>query len=218
MLGRCLDVAAILGEGRVVIRSSSKSTKFLSAFLGVVATFAILAAAQPSAADEQLKLKRTFGLRGEGESHVQMQSVLAPVKRSAKSKQTSQIPVTAILTVGDKAKVGFVCKLGPRIKDSLLQEWYREPLTLDYLFDPDKSDQKIYRTERTPEQQADDARMIKAINEVLGGQYVTEIMILRGTRKMGGGAISKLPFASVLGCAELDQSEKKEGGEKKKKH
>ncbi len=89
-------------------------------------------------------------------------------------------------------------------------------MTLDYLFDPDKSDQKVYRTERTPEQQADDARLIAVVNGELNGDYVSEIMVLRGTRKMGGGAISKLPFASVLGCAELDAGEKKDGGEKKK--
>ncbi len=77
------------------------------ALTALLATVVVLPAVH-TASSEQLKLKRTFELRGEGESHVQMRSILAPVKRNAKTKQTAQIPVTAILTVADKSKVGFV--------------------------------------------------------------------------------------------------------------
>ncbi|MDA0998754.1 MAG: hypothetical protein O2944_11170 [Proteobacteria bacterium] len=183
----------------------------------VLAAFAVFGAAEPVSADEQLKLKRSFGARGTGESHVQMRSILAPVRRSAKSKQTSSISVTAILTITEKSKVGFVCKHGPRINDALLTAWYEQPMTLDYLFDPEKNDQNVFRTSRTAEQKARDARLIGIVNGVVAGDFVSEIMVLRGTRKMGGGAVAKLPFASVLGCAELDSSEKKDE-EKKKSH
>lgn len=158
------------------------------------------------AQSDELQLKRSFGVRGTGESHVQMRAILAPVKRKATSRYSAKVPVTPVLTVIEKDKVGHVCKLGPRITDALLQAWYAKPITLQYLFDPNKSTERIYKINKTPYQQAEDARLIKAINKSLGANLVTEVLVLKGARAMGGGAISKLPFASVLGCAELEKS------------
>lgn len=178
--------------------------------------FAFCLATFPALAEEKLQLKRTFGYRGDGESHVQMRSVLAPVKRSATSSQTANIPVTPVLTVVAKDKVGYVCQLGPRITDALLRAWYAQPMTLDYIFDPDKIKEKIYRISKTPSQEAEDARLVGAINKALSEELVSEILIIKGAKQMGGGAISKLPFASLLGCAELEAAPKEE--EKKKAH
>lgn len=166
------------------------------------------------AQNDELQLKRSFGLRGSGESHVQMRAILAPVKRNATSRTTAKIPVTPVLTVIQKDKVGYVCKLGPRITDALLRAWYAKPMTLQYLFDPNQSSERIYKINKTPYQQQEDERLITAINESLGDNLVTEVLVLRGARAMGGGTISKLPFASVLGCAELEKSvdAPKEGG------
>lgn len=163
---------------------------------------------QPSLswAQEELKLKRTLGARGEGESHVQMRSMLAPVKRRKTSKSFSNIPVTPVLTVVSKDRVGHVCKLGPRISDALLRAWYAQPMTIGYIFDPDKSQERIYRISKTPEQKSEDERLIETINEALEFDLVSDILVIKGARQMGGGAISKLPFASLLGCAELEGS------------
>lgn len=158
------------------------------------------------AQSDELQLKRSFGKRGSGESHVQMRAMLAPVKRKASSLSTSKIPVTPVLTVIEKDKVGHVCKLGPRITDALLQAWYIKPMTLKYLFDPNKSTERIYKLDKSPYQQAEDARLIKAINHSLGENLITEVLMLKGARAMGGGTVSKLPFSSVLGCAELEQT------------
>lgn len=166
----------------------------------------VLPTAESWAQNDELQLKRSFGKRGDGESHVQMRAILAPVKRKATSRHTAKVPVTPVLTVVEKDKVGHVCKLGPRITDALLQSWYAKPITLQYLFDPNKSTERIYKINKTPYQQAEDARLIKAINKALGANLVTEVLVLKGARAMGGGTISKLPFASVLGCAELEQS------------
>jgi hypothetical protein len=166
----------------------------------------VLPMADAWAQDDELQLKRSFGLRGSGESHVQVRAILAPVKRKASSLSTAKIPVTPVLTVIEKDQVGHVCKLGSRITDALLQAWYAKPMTLQYLFDPSKSTERIYKINKTPYQQAEDARLIKANNQSLGANLVTEVLVLKGARVMGGGAISKLPFASVLGCAELEQS------------
>lgn len=173
-----------------------------------------LPTAEAWAQNDELQLKRSFGKRGDGESHVQMRAILAPVKRKASSRTTAKIPVTPVLTVVEKDKVGHVCKLGPRITDALLRAWYEKPMTLQYLFDPSKSTERIYKINKTAYQQAEDARLISSINKSLGEQLVTEVLVLKGARAMGGGAISKLPFASVLGCAELEQTgdAPKEGG------
>lgn len=180
---------------------------FLKSALCAAVIGAVVIAAQPATAiAEQLKLKRTFGLRGSGESHVQMRSMLAPVKRSANSRSTSNIPVTPVLTVISKDKVGYVCTLGPRISDALLRAWYEKPMVISYIFDPDKTKEKIYRISKTTEQQAEDERLISIINQALGDELITDILVIKGTRQMGGGAMSKLPFASLLGCAELENS------------
>lgn len=184
--------------------------------LSVAVSFVCLTSGTESAQGADLQLKRTFGLRGNGESHVQMRSMLAPIRRSEKSRSTVNTPVTPVLTVISKDKVGYVCKLGPRISDALLQAWYASPMLLRYVFDPDKSAEKTYRVEKSAEDKAEDERLIQAINNALGEELITDILIAKGSLQMGGGAISKLPFASVLGCAELEKSAPKE--EPKKAH
>lgn len=165
-----------------------------------------MVATPSSVGAEQLKLKRSFGLRGSGESHVQMRSMLAPVRRNAKSRSAVNIPVTPVLTIVSKDKVGYVCSLGPRISDALLRAWYAQPMVISYIFDADKTKEKVYRISKTTEQKAEDSRLIAAINKSLGDALVSDILVIKGIRQMGGGAISKLPFASVLGCAELENS------------
>lgn len=180
-----------------------RSVMTVAAVMLIAAGFAAPALAQSN----DLKLKRTFGYRGTGESHVQMKSMFAPVQRRPGSLSTVNVPVTPVLTVVEKDKVGFVCSLGPRITDALLRAWHEQPMTVDHMFDPEKSGETDYRESKTPSQMAEDARLIKAINKVLKKDLVNEILIVKGTRKSGGGAMAKLPFASLLGCAELEAAE-----------
>lgn len=165
-----------------------------------------------------LKLKRSFGVRDSGESHVQMRSLLAPVRRSAKSRSTVNIPVTPVLTVVSKDLVGHVCRLGPRITDALLRSWHARPMSVSDMFDPTKGGERVYRISKTDRQKALDARLIAEINKALEQALVSDILVIKGVQQMGGGGISKLPFASLLGCAELEESEPepKEGEEKPK--
>ena len=145
-----------------------------------------------------------------------MKSMLAPVKRSSRSKRTVTTPVTVVLTINDNSKVGKVCGKGPRINDALLSAWWEKPMVASYLFDPARNDGKTkMRTNRTPEQKTEDARLLKIINRAVGKRYVDEILVLKGASNMGGGAITKLPFSSVLGCIELEQREKEEKAKKK---
>lgn len=178
--------------------------------IAVVAAAGMLVAG--AAAAQELQQKRTFGWRGAGKSHVQMRSVIAPVQPRPNAAGFVQTPVTVVLTVKDNSKVAEVCGLGPRIADALMQAWWQRPIPYDYLFDPGKSDSAMrMNTERSADQLALDRYLLDIINRAIGrGERVTEILVIKGSMSMGGGAISKLPFSSVLGCTELEQKEEEE--------
>lgn len=169
--------------------------------------------ATTSAGAQELEQKRTFGLRGSGNSHVQMRAVMAPVQPAPGARSFVQIPVTVVLTIKDNSKVAEVCGLGPRITDALMQQWWEHPIPYDYLYDPAKTGHKMMMSyQRTGAQKAEDSRLIGAINAALGLHQVTQILVIKGAIHMGGGAVSKLPFSSVLGCSELAQKKKKKAG------
>jgi hypothetical protein len=156
----------------------------------------------PAAAVEK---KRSFGLRKEGTAHIQMRSLMAPIKKTVKSKRTKNSPVTVILTIADSKKVGKVCNKAPRINDALMGAWYARPIVQNYLYDRKNHSGKTdinYR--RTKAQRKEDKRLVRIINKAIGSKEVKQILVLSGTMRMGGGAVTKLPFSSVNGCDELE--------------
>ncbi len=157
--------------------------------------------------------KRSYGLREKGKGHIQMRSVIAPVKRKAKSRRVHNTPVTVVLTVRDNSKVGKICNKGPRISDALLRAWYKKPMVASYLYNRDARGKTKVNYRRTPAQKKEDARLISVVNRALGIKEVVGILVLKGSMSMGGGAVTKLPFSSVNGCDELQEEKKK----KKKK-
>ena len=173
--------------------------------LAMALLFAIcwLTALQALAASDVNK-KRTYGLRSGGEGHIQMRSLMAPVQHSLKSKKTSTIPVTVILTVSNNKNVGQICNQAPRITDSLMGAWYTKPIPPGYLYDRDRNSGKTNVTyRRTSAQKAEDKRLIDLINRAIGSDEVEQILVLKGIMQMGSGAVTRLPFSSVNGCDEL---------------
>jgi len=167
-----------------------------------------MAAGDAAAASGSVSKKRTFGLRKEGRGHVQLKSMIAPVRKSARSKRTANTPVTVVLTVKDNFKVGKVCKKGPRITDALLRTWYKKAIPRAYLYERTKRSGKTsvdYR--RTSEQRAMDKKLLKIINKTIrmDKDEVTGILVVKGTFRSGGGSVTKLPFSSVNGCDELQE-------------
>ncbi|NQW00357.1 MAG: hypothetical protein HQ483_11710 [Rhodospirillales bacterium] len=171
----------------------------------LTALFCILAlAAFDTFAASDVSKKRTYGLRSGGEGHIQMRSLMAPVRHSATSKKTSTIPVTVILTVSNNKNVGHICNQAPRINDSLMSAWYQEPIPAGYLYDRERTHGKTNVTyRRTKAQKAEDKRLIDLINHAIGSDEVEQIMVLKGIMRMGSGAVTRLPFSSVNGCDEL---------------
>lgn len=176
--------------------------------------------AEEGAEEEQasgFRHKRSFGRRELGPAYVQMRPIMAPIRRTQKSK-TRQAPVTVVLTLSENAQVRNVCDLSPRINNALLRAWFSKPVELSYLFQPEKenkSQNARTRANKTSAQQEEDARLIKAINTALGADHVSEILVFLGTRRQVEGSISRLPFSR--NCAELERAEeppaeKKDGG------
>ncbi|MBT6096297.1 MAG: hypothetical protein HOH04_15535 [Rhodospirillaceae bacterium] len=162
---------------------------------------------------KSVERKRSYGLREQGKGHIQMRSMIAPVKRKAKSRRVHNTPVTVILSVRDNSKVGKVCNKGPRISDALVRAWHKKPMVANYLYNRDTRGNTKIDYRRTPAQKAEDKRLINIVNRALGINEVVGILVLKGSMSMGGGAVTKLPFSSVNGCDELQEEKKK----KKKK-
>lgn len=157
---------------------------------------------------------------GQNEAYIQLRSVMAWVRRSPHNLATARVPVTIILTLKSYKDVPRVCKLSPRLNDALVVSWSQHPLTLGYLFRPERVSEKLFRIDKTPEQNAVDSRLVTAINDVVEGQPVSEILVIMGARSLGGGVMSRLPFSSVLGCVEVvkEIDEAAAAAEKAKEH
>ena len=169
----------------------------------VMAALALLVAFTAGAEAAELELKRMFGWREPGIAHVRLRSMLAPIMHPTKKRVVSSA-VTVILTIKDDREVGKVCGMVPRINDALLRAWSRKPIFRDYLYDLGKKGNKTdTEYQRTPAQNREDQRLIKAVNKALRGKQVSEILVLKGTMGMGRGVIGRLPFSSVNGCDEL---------------
>lgn len=175
----------------------------------IVSIFMIAVMLAGDADASSIERKRTYGLREQGTGHIQMRSMFAPVVRSLKSRRTHNTTVTVVLTVRDNSKIGQICNKGPRISDALLRAWYQQPMVVDYLYDRDARGKTNVNYRRTLAQRAEDARLIAAVNHALGIQEVIGILVIKGAVKMGGGAVTKLPFSSVNGCDELQQTDDK---------
>lgn len=163
-----------------------------------------LFAASVASAGSDVSKKRSFGVRSGGEGHIQMRSMMVPVRKSAKSKKTVTVPVTVILTVSNNKNVGQICNQAPRINDSLISAWHRKPVPVGYLYDRARTKGKTdvsYR--RTKAQKSEDKRLLKIINRAIGSKEIEQILVLKGIMRMGSGAITRLPFSSVNGCDEL---------------
>lgn len=156
----------------------------------------------------------------DGVVYVQLPAMMAPIKRRANSLATVKSPVTMIITLKSSEEIYPFCKLTPRITDALIVDWSEHPLTLSYLFVPEKITARIYKLEKTDEQISVDERLVSEINKVVMNEPVVDILVIKGARSLGGGAISKLPFSSISGCVEVvrDEEKKAKSTEEKPAH
>lgn len=153
---------------------------------------AALLLAMPAQAEDKKKVEKstekedTLGWRRPGPKHIQLSSIMAPVRSGG---SLASVPITVVLKTTDAEAVPVICGLTPRVNDAVLAELYRRPITMK----PDR------------EMDLDEAglRLKDPVNRALGAVLVEQAFIVPGTKKMGSGSLSRLPFASVFGCREL---------------
>jgi len=183
----------------------AEMSDFMNRFSAVSLLILLAAGLLVASGASAVEKKRSFGLRKEGTSHVQMRSMMAPIKKSTKSKRTHNSPVTVVLTIANSKNVGRVCNKAPRINDALMTAWYERPITQDYLYrrKNHKGNTNV-NYQRSKAQKAEDRRLLGLINKAIGSKEVIQILVIGGVMRMGGGAVTKLPFSSVNGCDELE--------------
>jgi len=124
-------------------------------------------------------------------THIQLQPIMVPVegRRAA--------PVTFFLEAVNKKFVGNICNYVPRIRDAVLIELSRNPIPIVRRKLVLKN---VARRLLNP--------MNRAIgNKIIGKRQIKEIYIVAGAVRMGGGSISRLPFARINGCQSIRQAE-----------
>jgi len=165
--------------------------KFLARGVGIAAIFATTTFPPTSSVAASEKKKMKDEAAWVVPTHIQLSPMMVPVegRRSA--------PVTIYLEAADKKFVGNICNYVPRIRDAMLRVLSRNPiqvkrrkLVLDGLS----------RTLLSP--------MNRAIgNKIIGDHQIKEVYIVAGAVQMGGGSISRLPFARINGCQSIRQAE-----------
>ena len=124
-------------------------------------------------------------------THIQLAPIMIPVegRRSA--------PVTFYLEASDKKFVGNICNYIPRLRDAIFKELSRHPVHV--------RNRKLI-LKNIPQ------RLLNPMNESIGNQIIgthqiKEIYVVAGAVRMGGGSISRLPFARINGCQSIRRAE-----------
>jgi len=124
-------------------------------------------------------------------SHIQLAPIMVPVegRRSA--------PVTMYLEARNKKFVGNICNYVPRLRDAIFKELSRHPVRVS---------RKKLVLKGVPRRLL--APMNRAIgNQDIGRNQIKQIFVVAGATKMGGGSISRLPFAQINGCHSVRRAE-----------
>lgn len=122
-------------------------------------------------------------------NHIQMSFIHAPISDS-KGRSLSPQPVTPVLTVPTAEHAAIICRAAPRIKDAILTALFSKPLIFD-------RKTKKFKLEGVSDY------VTKKVNENLGKVMVSEVHFQPGGKTMAKGAMGRLPFATMSGCARV---------------
>ncbi len=117
----------------------------------------------------------------ENPAYVKLLSFKAPVK-SAKPRSH---PLAVILKLPDMQNIDFVCRLSPRVRDSVVQVLTSNPLT--------PREGKIDFTALAD-------LLLAPINRALDRQAVSAVTVVAGSKNREGKVVFKMPMADVRGC------------------
>lgn len=124
-------------------------------------------------------------------THIQLNPIMVPVtgRRSA--------PVTIYIEASNKEDVGNICNYVPRLLDAIFKVLSRNPV-------PVRRSRLVLSD--VPAQLLQPMNMAIGSNED-GKNQIKEIFVVAGAVRMGGGSISRLPFARINGCHSIRQAE-----------
>jgi len=114
-------------------------------------------------------------------SHIQLAPFMVPIDYHLQSSTV----VTFFLEATSRKDVGRICAYVPRIRDAIFQVLSRDPI-------PVKNRKLVL--DHVPEQ------LLGPINRAFDRPMLDSIYITAGAVRMGGGSISRLPFARINGC------------------
>lgn len=114
---------------------------------------------------------------------VQFRSFMAPISQPGAKKPCLKA-VTVIVEIGE-LDAENVCFSLPRIRDAVLVELFRQPITLDGQAGMDV--------------QPVEARLLDPVNRALGNVAIRRVYLLPGTEQSAGAAAARLPYP-VMGC------------------
>jgi flagellar basal body-associated protein FliL len=124
-------------------------------------------------------------------THIQLNPLMVPVK----GRRTA--PITIYIEAADKKFVGNICNYVPRMRDAVLTVLSRKPIRV-------KGRKLILKG--LPRQLL--GPMNKSIgNKVIGKRQIKDVYVVAGAVRMGGGSISRLPFARINGCQSVRRAE-----------
>jgi len=117
---------------------------------------------------------------------VQFRSFMAPISQPGGKKPCLKA-VTVIVEIGE-SDAENVCFSLPRIRDAVLVELFRQPITL--------------AGQTGMDVQPVEARLLDPVNRALGNAAIRRIYVLPGTERSAGAAAARLPYP-VMGCRPL---------------
>jgi hypothetical protein len=124
-------------------------------------------------------------------THIQLNPIMVPVtgRRAA--------PVTLYIEASNKEYVGNICDNVPRLLDAIFKVLTRDPVPVL---------RRRLILGDVPGQ------LLLPMNEAIGNnpsgiKQIKEIFVVAGAVRMGGGSITRLPFARINGCRSIRQAE-----------
>ena len=151
-------------------------------FVVLLATLFPILAMNPSTAAAQPAEKKAAAIDFTVlPSHVQFNPITVPIDNANPTRSM----VTLYLGPHDREKIGFLCRMAPRINDAVLSALSHEPVPV--------KNRKLDVGNVGP-------RLLGPINAAIGENLVKEVHVLPGPPQAERGTFAKLPFGNAGGC------------------
>lgn len=163
-------------------------TFFRRSFFLVGATLCALSLTTAAADAAGAKKEKPEAKSWEVPSHIQLAPFMVPIDYHLQSSTV----VTFFLEAADRKDVGRICAYVPRIRDAIFQVLSREPI-------PVKNRKLVLKN--VPKQ------LLGPINNAFDRPMLDNIYVTAGAVRMGGGSITRLPFARINGCRTIKKKQ-----------